>query len=426
MLYHISVNCHKDPLSHKFDRQYEAESIEKAKEMAMTDLSPLLPSNIQADDVDLKIEEIIEFDSDTDSLENSEGIPSNGLYPYDPNYKVIEIDEQPSSIYEYLRQLNKGNIIIQPEFQRNKVWNEKQKSQFIESVILNFPLPPIYLNQNKDNKYIVIDGLQRTSTLTEYFNNKFALSSLEALPDYNGMKFADLPDTLQSKLEDKKLIIFSLKPSTPLTVIYDLFKRINTGGTQLNRQEVRNCIFYGKSTKLLKELAASTEFKKAIDNGVSPKRMKDREIALRYLSFRWKDPATVYDGDMSKFLENTMRRINSMTDMEIQKIKEDFKLIMSRAYRLWGKNCFRIPTRQTRGLVNTAVLESVCLYLSKISDSHFNANIDRIRDNYHSLIKNKEYIDSVTSATASKQNVSTRFALAERILEQYNQLTLPL
>ena len=89
-----------------------------------------------------------------------------------------------------------------------------------------------------------------------------------------------MPETLQSKFEDKKLTVFVLKPSTPMVVIYDLFNRINTGGTQLNRQEVRNCIFIGKSTQLLKELSGQDYFKLAINEGVKDTRMKDREVVL--------------------------------------------------------------------------------------------------------------------------------------------------
>lgn len=416
MIFRITCDLKSYGIQKCFDKQYEAENQAAAYELAKKDISLLSNEEMNLSENMLTIEEIIESDSDTDILEQGDGIPANGLYPYDPSYQSIEIEEQPSSIYEYLRQLNKGKIIIQPEFQRNKVWKPQQKSQFIESIILNFPLPPIYLNQNKDNKFIVIDGLQRTTALKEFFNDEFALSSLEALPVYNGLKFSMLPESLQSKLEDKKLIIFSLKPSTPLTVIYDLFKRINTGGTQLNRQEVRNCIFIGKSTRLLSELSETSEFKLATDNGISPKRMKDREVVLRYLSFRWNNPMKTYDGDMSRYLESMMKIINNMSDEEIDILRTDFKRTMSWAYELWKGLCFRIPTRHTRGIVNTAVLESVCSFISNTSDEYLQMNVNKIATNYKLLISNSDYLNSVTSATASKQNVFTRFTLATSIL----------
>ncbi len=168
--------------------------------------------------------DIIEKDEDTFIEDQKE---EGSLYPYDPAYNDIEIGEAPFSIFEYLRQLEKGKIIIQPDFQRNQVWNNVQKSKFIESIILNFPLPPIYLNETKESTYIVIDGLQRSTAVRQFYNGEYALTGIEALPKYNNCKFIDLPEALQSKFEDKKLTVFVLKPSTPMVVIYDLFNRIN-------------------------------------------------------------------------------------------------------------------------------------------------------------------------------------------------------
>ncbi|MDL2242066.1 DUF262 domain-containing protein, partial [Bacteroidales bacterium OttesenSCG-928-L03] len=293
-------------------------------------------------------DKIIELDGDTAS---EDSIEDGGIYPYDPAYSDIEIGDTPFSIFEYLRQLDKGKIVIQPDFQRNQVWKNIQKSKFIESILLNFPLPPIYLNETVESNYIVIDGLQRSTTLKEFYYGTLRLNGLEALPKYNGFYYKDLPETLQSKFEDKKLTIFILKPSTPMVVIYDLFNRINTGGTQLNRQEVRNCIFIGKSTLLLKELSEKTYFKKAISNGVSDRRMKDREVVLRYIAFRWFDYKTEYIGNMSDYIETVMKRINKMQEADIQKMRVDFKKVMRQSLSIWGNRNFRIPTNSTRGTI---------------------------------------------------------------------------
>jgi len=395
---------------------YEAVNADEAYDRAKKD-AELQYGNIVFPKIEnCTIDQVISTDNDTDSIEKDESTNLSGLYPYDPTYTSIDIEEVPFSIFEYLRQLNKGRIIINPDYQRHFVWKPIQKSKFIESVILNFPLPPIYLNQNKENKYIVIDGLQRTTTLSEFFDDKFQLKGLEALPKYNGRKFSDLSDTLQSKLENKKLTIFSLKPSTPMVVIYDLFNRINTGGTQLNRQEVRNCIFIGESTKLLLELSSTEVFKKAIDWGISPKRMKDREVVLRYLAFRWGNYQTNYEGDLSNYLESVMGKINKMLPSKIEEIRQDFSRVMNWAYNLWNRNCFRIQTPQTRGVINTAILESVCLFLSEQSDEYLEKNRSVIKDNYKLLLKDDTYISSVTRSTGTKQNVFHRFQKAKEIL----------
>jgi len=360
-------------------------------------------------------DKIIVMDSDTESEDRYEG---GGIYPYDPAYSDIEISDTPFSIFEYLRQLDKGKIIIQPDFQRNQVWKNVQKSKFIESILLNFPLPPIYLNETKESTFIVIDGLQRSITLKDFYNGKLVLEGLEALPKYNGYSFEELPETLQSKFENKKLTVFVLKPSTPMVVIYDLFNRINTGGTQLNRQEVRNCIFIGTSTKLLKDLAKELYFKQAIDWGVTDTRMKDREVVLRYLAFRWFDYKKEYNGDMSGYIETAMKKINQMDDENIDKIKLDFSRVMKTSFSIWGNTNFRIPTEYTRGTINTAILETVCNYLSYKDDNFIERNKTIIKENFTTLINHPIYRDAVTRSTGNKAKVLDRFRISHEILNQ--------
>lgn len=354
----------------------------------------------------------IEFDSETAKEDKSDG----GIYPYDPAFESIEMTDNPFSVFEYLRQLEKGRIQIQPDFQRNLVWTNSQKSKFIESILLNFPLPPIYLNETKDSNYLVIDGLQRSTALYEFYRGNFALTGIEAIPKYNGTNFIGLPEILQSKFENKKLTVFVLKPSTPMVVIYDLFNRINTGGTQLNRQEVRNCIFIGKSTNLLRELAEEDYFRRGISWGVKPTRMKDREVILRYLAFRWFDFKNQYFGDMSEFVEEAMRTINKLPDRQIEIMKEDFKHVMETSFLIWSDRSFRIPTSYTKGTINVAVLESVCNFLSSKSKEYLTKNANEIRANYITLINDEKYYDSVTTSTGSKQKVLDRFALAHKHL----------
>ena len=358
-------------------------------------------------------EKVIEFDSDiSPECDNKEEV-----FPYNPEYDDIKISDTPFSVFEYLRLLDKGKIKMQPDFQRNQVWTHKQKSKFIESVLLNFPLPPIYLNETTDSGYIVIDGLQRTSTLDDFYKGSLKLEELEALPKYNGCSFEELPETLQARFERQKLTVFTLKPSTPMVVIYDLFNRINTGGTQLNRQEVRNCIYTGASTKLLKNLSEEEYFKSAIDWGVKGTRMKDREVVLRYIAFRWFREQKEYSGNMSDYIESAMKNINAMTPPQLEEIEKDFKRVMEYSFSMWGNRNFSIPTEKTRGVINIAVFETVCCFLASKDDSFLRRNQVVVKDNYEALISNLSYLDAVTRATGNKLKVSERFKLVHEILE---------
>ncbi|BAZ33327.1 hypothetical protein NIES4074_58370 [Cylindrospermum sp. NIES-4074] len=360
--------------------------------------------------------DVIEKDEDTAEEDQSD---NGGLYPYDPNTEDIDIREDSQTVFDLMRKYENGRLIIDPDFQRNLVWTPEQKSKFVESVILNFPLPPWYVNQTVEGKYIIVDGLQRTSTLHEFVNDEFKLTGLEALTNLNGYNFSklkELPGDYQTRIEDKKLNIYVIRPSVPVKVVYDIFNRINTGGTYLERQEVRNCIFSGKSAELLKELSEADYFKRAIDNGVSPRRMKDREVILRYLAFRIFDYETEYQGDLSIFVEHAMKHINLMSDEMIDSLKNDFKRVMNLTFEFFGKRNFRLPAGQRRGRINIAVFESISYFFSVNNDKFLQDNKKYIQDNFDKLLGNQEYIDAVKDATSSKNKVITRFKLAQEIL----------
>lgn len=357
-----------------------------------------------------------------ETSKDAEDEGKTGLYPYDPTQADIDIRESPHSIYELMRKYKDERLIVNPEFQRSKVvWKPEQKSKFIESVILNFPLPPFYVSETREGKYIIVDGLQRTTALHEFMEDVFRLKGLEALRDLNNKNFSDLKKmsgAYQTKIEDKKIMLYVLRPSVPMEVVYDLFNRVNTGGTALERQEVRNCIFIGKATKLLKELAESDFFKQAIDNGISPNRMKDREAVLRYIAFQIFDFQNDYEGDMSAFLEKVMRTINKMSDDEIISLKKNFYRVMRLTYKYFGDKNFRVPLsgKTTRGRINIAVLESVGYFFSITSNDFLSQHQKIIIKNYNKLLQNTTYLDAVQTSTGDKRRVLTRFKLAQKIL----------
>jgi len=136
-------------------------------------------------------DDVIKTDKDTAEEDSGD---SGGLYPYDPTEADIDIREDPQIIFELLRKYDNGKLITEPDFQRNVVGELDKKSKFIESVILNFPLFPWYLNQTKEGKLIIVDGLQRTTALHEFVNEKFKLSGLEALTRLNDYTFSELKE----------------------------------------------------------------------------------------------------------------------------------------------------------------------------------------------------------------------------------------
>src|SRR4029077_12590245 len=164
----------------------------------------------------------------------------------------------------------------------------------IESVLLRIPLPAFYFDGVDANKWAVIDGLQRLSTLEDFVTKKnFELQGLEYLNSAEGKSFEELPRGMQRDIEETQITLFIIRPETPPEVKFTIFYRINTGGLVLTAQEIRHALFQGDATKLLKTLADSDEFKAATDWGVSDSRMDARECVLRYLAFHLR-PYTEY------------------------------------------------------------------------------------------------------------------------------------
>ena len=202
----------------------------------------------------------------------------------------IKIDKDQYSVYEMKRKYDRGKICMDPSFQRHFVWNGRQMSELIESVIIGIPLPLIYLAESQEGNLVVVDGRQRLTTFVRFLNNEFKLSGLRILKEINGYGFRELEEEKRfskyaTSIEDFQLVVQVIKYPTPDKVRFDIFDRVNRGGTPLNKQEMRNALYQGQSTQLLKELAEGEAFLAATGNSISPKHMKDRYIILRAICF---------------------------------------------------------------------------------------------------------------------------------------------
>jgi len=197
----------------------------------------------------------------------------------------VRIAKEQSSIFEILRREERGDLVLAPDFQRENVWDKKHKSELIESILMGIPIPLIYLFENEDGIRQIIDGKQRITSLKGFLNNEFALSSLSMLPHLKGLKFKEISPLLQAKIEDYQLHSYVIQPPTPESVKFNIFERVNRGGVNLNKQEMRHALYQGKATKLIEDLAESPDFKSATGGGVKSNRMRDRYLVLRFVAF---------------------------------------------------------------------------------------------------------------------------------------------
>ena len=362
-------------------------------------------------------------ESDTSNEENERDEEENPYPPTETDERditriEIDVKEDPFQISALIKKIDSKpqQLIMRPDFQRQEVWDTKRRSAFIESILLNYPLPPLYLNQHRSGQYVVVDGLQRTSSFYRYFKDEFALTGLKRLHWLNDKKFSQIDSILQSRFEDRKLLCFVLRPSVPLAVVYDIFARINQGGMTLGRQEIRHGLYQGPSTTLLKSLAQTPVFGEWLGHRLNPKRMGDEEAALRCVAFTRADPHTKYQGDMDKFLELAMLELNEAKDEDIRATRATFERSFLRIREIIGDEAFRISTTKSRGRINIAIMESVYRFFTLHSEDWLVANAEPIKKNYSVLIRGPEFQNAVQSSTGDTAKVKTRFRLAREVL----------
>jgi len=330
----------------------------------------------------------------------------------------VKVSRDVFSVYELKRKYEERETVkLDPEFQRGDVWSRKQQSELIESILMGIPLPVMYFAEDKFGNLQVIDGRQRLTALFKFLNNEFNISSSPILGYLKSKKFKDLDKKEQIKLEDYQLIVYIIKPQTPDRIKFDIFDRVNRGGTQLNKQEMRNALYQGKSTILLKQLSEESIFKQATGNAINSKRMKDRYLILRFLGFYlyFENKIDIkYKSDIDDFLGKIMEYINNSDDDFIENLKKIFKTSMSNVYNFLGSNAFRIPNNERKRPINMALFESLS-YL--MSFDIVNKNPNEVKRKINVLFNDKEFLNSLTERIDSSRSVEVRFSKMKNILK---------
>jgi hypothetical protein len=300
-------------------------------------------------------------------------------------------------------------LVLDPAFQRHNVWAPKQKSELIESILMGIPIPLMYLFEDQYGKKQVVDGKQRITAILDFLDNKYKLTGLKVLKKFNDKSFNLLEPKMQGVFEDYQLLCYVIQPPTPERVKYDIFDRVNRGGTSLNKQEMRNALYGGKCTRLLEEIAKSDEFKNATGESISCKRMKDHYAILRILSFLMlrnniltKESEIEYKGDIDDFLAKFMRYINSKADDCIISDSKNLLLkSLSISYEILGKDGFRFNGGSVRRPINMPLMEAIVFFFSQNIDVSNKNRIIQIIETLKTKFDSSNYfkgnVDSTTS-----------------------------
>jgi uncharacterized protein with ParB-like and HNH nuclease domain len=284
------------------------------------------------------------------------------------------------------------------------------------------------MDATDEDKWVVIDGLQRLTTLKMFVNDKsLKLSELEFLTHLENTTFDELPRNLQRRIIETQVTVYLIEKGTPSTVKFNIFKRINTGGLPLSLQEIRHALNIGKSTELLKKLADSSEFKKATAYRNFNQRMIDREFILRFLAFAI-HPYTEYKAtEFDSFLSEVMTEINEMSDQDIKDLELRFIKSMTTAYDIFGNDAFRKRSRPDapRSPINKALFEAWSVNFSKLSSEQIQTLIerkDKLKEGFIKLMNDREvepkFETSISVGTGDTRKVKRRFSAIEQLIQE--------
>ena len=342
-------------------------------------------------------------------------------HPWDP--EDIRVSTRSFSLRNMIDMIAEGGLDLAPDFQRLRVWKPVQKVQLIESVLLQIPLPAFYFAEDAAGIMQVVDGVQRLSTINDFVTSEpelgggFPLNGLEYLGDVKGKRFEDLPAVWKRRIYNTQIVAHVIEPSTPAEVMYDIFRRINTGGTLLRAQEIRHCVSKQRSRAYLKELAATIAFGVATNGRLKDhQRMVDRELALRFVAF-WCTGPEGYSGNdsLESFLLRATRSLDDereIDDFYLADIRAAFERGLSLANEVFGRYAFRKwPTGNDRlAPINRALFETWTVELARTEQSIVRKNAYRIRElARQGMASDTKYIQSISSATGDVRAVKMRF-----------------
>lgn len=381
--------------------------------------------------------------------------------PFNP--EEISIDTKPVTMETLLRRLEQGTIKLNPDFQRQEVWNPERKSQLIESLILKIPIPMFYVSSDEKANWTVVDGLQRISTIrdfvlgAEYLKDTkknidkkgcgLRLKGLEFWKELKNKQLNELPTHLYNRILETEFSFTIINPGTPEEVKRNVFKRLNTGGMPLSSQEIRNALYIGKATSLLNKLASLEVFKDATGRSIHSERMEDKELILRFVSFYLRNYSTYTKTvTIDTWLSDTMIILNayplldsrefnksvkagSIIKDNINRVDEEsitnaFLLAMTRAKVVFGEHAFRKSYHGIRRApINKSLFETWSIILANLSDSEYEQLINNKAEfvnEYKPMLDDWQFIIAISRDSMKHGAVKYRF---EKLCEIVNKYT---
>lgn len=340
--------------------------------------------------------------------------------------KDININNKVLALSSIIDRLKYDEIDLNPEFQRNSnLWNNTKMSRLIESILLKLPLPIFYFDVKNPDKWIVVDGLQRLSTIKKFIvDKKLKLHNLEFLNELEDKSYEDLERSFKRVIDETQINTYQIEAQTPTKVRYSIFHRINTGGLTLNAQEIRQALNQeGKGVEFLKEMTEEEIFKRVV--GLKSNRMLDRELILRFIAFSLPNYNDLMFNNMGELLDKSMENLDIIKDKNrLNNLKNKFLGTLEFTEKILGKghrfSRSMVNDKKTKSL-NRSLFDVITVSFSKIEDKNkFLSKKMLFLKKFMKLLKDEQssFTKAITEGTSSKKAIETRFKIMNKLIEE--------
>jgi hypothetical protein len=309
------------------------------------------------------------------------------------------------------QQIKDGALVLQDEFQRRRVWDDRKSSRLIESLLLNVPVPVCYFAELEDGSYSVIDGQQRLTAIYRYLSNLLPLSGLRVRPELNRKRFAQLERVDQRMIRTRTIRCIVIQKESHPAIRFDVFERINSGAVRLKPQELRNSTYRGRLNRLLKELCEHPGFQRIRGVTEVDKRMGDAELVLRFFAFHYR--SQIYRGYFAPFLDEYMKDGVNIPENQISEHRQVFKETVRKVARVFGADAFRQigADGKSGNQVNRAIYDVVMLTFARLPEPDLGQRAREIRAQLQALCREPAFQDAIGRATRDKQRIDTRLKM---------------
>lgn len=374
--------------------------------MPKTEQQPESPQLVDTVDAE---EQIDDLDEAEEVIPFTYTITAYGAdYPVDSLVKRIEKKDIIVPVFSW----NKPKDTQLLGFQRDYVWPRSKADRFIESLLLGLPVPGIFLVKEPSGLLLVLDGHQRLHTLHSFYSGvisgqEYRLANVQER--FEGRRYKDLDTEDRRRIDDAIIhatVIRQDQPTEDQSSIYVIFERLNTGGVNLQPQEIRVALYHGEFVSVLKSLNENAHWRKLY--GARSRRLKDMELILRFFAFFFY--ADKYESPMKGFLNRYMATNRNLQKQSEEKLRQLFESTVKLIADAIGPKAFR-----PRRAVNAAVVDSLMTGIAKRLSAKPAPikNVAELNRRFEQLLKDKAYLAAIETGTSQEANVSTRLTKAE-------------